>query len=52
MNQALKGVSARGWSWEEAGLHLAVLGLFTALALLLGVRSYRHLLAQEKQGRP
>jgi ABC-2 type transport system permease protein len=51
MNQALKGVSALGWGWAESAPHLAVLGLSAAAALLLGVRSYRHLLAQEKQGR-
>jgi ABC-2 type transport system permease protein len=51
MNQALKGVSALGWGWEETGIHLAVLGLFTAASLLLGMRAYRHLLVQEKRGR-
>jgi len=50
MNQALKGVSALGQGVEDVSIHLIFLGAFTFLALFLGARSYKSMLAQEKRG--
>lgn len=49
MNEALKGVAARGLGVAELKFELAVLVLFCVASLWLGVRSYRHLLAQERR---
>ena len=49
MNQALKRVSAAGSGIEEISTHLIFLIAFTALSLLLGVRSYKSMLLQEKR---
>ncbi len=45
MNQALKGVAAYGHGVAELRTELALLVVFCAVALWLGVTSYRHLLA-------
>jgi ABC-2 type transport system permease protein len=47
MNQALKGVAAYGLGWADLRTELALLFAFCGLALVLGVTSYRHLLAAE-----
>lgn len=49
MNQALKGVWAEGKTLADVLPHVAFLAAFAALALWLGVRSYRAMLEQEKQ---
>jgi ABC-2 type transport system permease protein len=49
MNQALKGVWAEARTLAEVGVHVAVLAAFAALALGLGIHSYRAMLAQEKR---
>lgn len=49
MNQALLGVSAEGLGIEDILTHLIFLVLFTVAALILGARSYRLMLAKEKQ---
>jgi ABC-2 type transport system permease protein len=49
MNQALKGVSGRGEGWAELTGHLMFLAGFAAVALVLGIRSYRRLLTEEKR---
>jgi ABC-2 type transport system permease protein len=48
MNQALKGVAAYGWGVAELRTELALLCGFCGAALVLGVTSYRHLLAAEQ----
>lgn len=50
MNQALKGVSASGNGINEISIHLIFLGVFTVLALILGARSFKSLLIEEKKG--
>jgi len=50
MNQALKSVSARGEGIGDISTHLIFLMVFTAVALLLGARSYKLMLLQEKKG--
>lgn len=50
MNQALKAVSAEARGAGEIGVHLAFLAGFTLVSLLLGIRSYKTLLKQEKRG--
>ncbi|MBT4497029.1 MAG: ABC transporter permease [Gemmatimonadetes bacterium] len=50
MNQALKSVSAQGKGVEEISLHLLFLVVFTAVALLLGIHSYRLMLEKERMG--
>lgn len=50
MNQALKGVSALGQGIGDISIHLIFLVAFTLLAVLLGARSYRSMLLQEKKG--
>jgi ABC-2 type transport system permease protein len=50
MNQALKGVSALGNGIGDIATHLFFLIVFTLLALLLGARSYKSMLLQEKKG--
>lgn len=49
MNQALKGVAGRGAGWAEISEYLGFLVLFAAVALALGIRSYRRLLVEEKR---
>lgn len=49
MNQAMKGVSGRGDSWTELSGHLIFLVVFAAVALALGIRSYRRMLIEEKR---
>jgi len=49
MNQALKGVAGRGAGWVEISTHLHFLVAFAAVALALGIRSYRRLLLEEKR---
>ncbi len=48
MNQALKGISAYALGIPGTRPHLMFLIGFTVLALLLGVRSYKQLLAKER----
>jgi ABC-2 type transport system permease protein len=50
MNQALKSVSALGNGIGDISTHLIFLIVFTAMALLLGARSYKSMLLQEKKG--
>jgi ABC-2 type transport system permease protein len=50
MNQALKGVSALNKGVGDISTHLIFLGAFTILAVLLGARSYKSMLLQEKKG--
>ena len=50
MNQALKGVSALGKGIGDISTHLIFLIIFTVMALLLGARSYKSMLLQEKKG--
>jgi ABC-2 type transport system permease protein len=50
MNEALKGVSGRGQGWAELFTHFQFLIAFAALALALGIASYRRLLAEEHRG--
>ena len=50
MNQALKDVSALGKGVGDIATHLIFLAVFTALALLVGARSYRIMLLEEKKG--
>jgi len=50
MNQALKGVSALGKGIGDIATHLVFLIGFTVVALLLGARSYKSMLLQEKKG--
>jgi ABC-2 type transport system permease protein len=49
MNQALKGVAGRGEGWAELSVHLIFLSIFTAVALVLGMLSYRRMLSEEKR---
>ncbi len=49
MNQALKKVSAAGAGLDEIMIHFLFLLGFTLISLLLGIRSYRHLLETERQ---
>ncbi len=48
MNEALKPVAALGAGWHEVSIHLAFLGVFATLSLVLGTRAYGLMLAQEK----
>lgn len=48
MNEALKAVAGRGLGWSALSGHLIFLGVFTALALIAGVISYRRMLTEEK----
>jgi ABC-2 type transport system permease protein len=48
MNQALKGVAGRGEGWAALSGHLIFLVIFTVASLVLGVHSYRRMLAEEK----
>ena len=50
MNQALKSVSALGNGIGDISTHLIFLIVFTVMALLLGARSYKSMLLQEKKG--
>ncbi len=50
MNQALKSVSALGYGIGDISTHLIFLIVFTVMALLLGARSYKSMLLQEKKG--
>lgn len=50
MNQALKSVSALGKGIGDISAHLIFLIVFTIMALLLGARSYKSMLLQEKKG--
>lgn len=50
MNQALKGVSALGQSIDEVLPHVLFLLAFTVVSLLVGARSYRGMVLQEKRG--
>jgi ABC-2 type transport system permease protein len=47
MNEALKGVSARGLGASAIAPHLSILIVFAVGALLLGARSYREMLTNE-----
>lgn len=49
MNQALKGVAARGDGWAALAGHLTFLSIFSVIALVLGMHSYRRMLAEEKR---
>ena len=49
MNQAYKGVAAYGMGVSELRFELAFLVVFCVLSLVLGVTSYRHLLALEQR---
>ena len=49
MNQAFKGVAAYGKGMAELRFELAFLTAFCALSLVMGVRSYRHLLLVEQR---
>jgi len=49
MNQAFKGVAAYGMGVGELRFELAFLLVFCGLSLVLGVRSYRHLLVLEQR---
>jgi ABC-2 type transport system permease protein len=49
MNQAFKGVAAYGLGVAELRFELAFLLLFCGLSLVLGVRSYRHLLTVDQR---
>jgi ABC-2 type transport system permease protein len=49
MNQAFKGVAAYGMGVSELRFELAFLVVFCVLSLVLGVTSYRHLLALEQR---
>ena len=48
MNQALKGVAARGEGWAELSGDLWFLVAFTVISLGLGILSYRRMLSEEK----
>jgi ABC-2 type transport system permease protein len=50
MNQALKAVSGQGKGIEEILISLIFLILFTLISLILGIRSYRKMLVEEKRG--
>ena len=50
MNEALKGISALGYGVRDISVHLIFLVVFTVLSMFLGVRSYRSMLVQEKNG--
>lgn len=50
MNQALKSVSALGNGIGDISTHLVFLIVFTVMTLLLGARSYKSMLLQEKKG--
>jgi ABC-2 type transport system permease protein len=49
MNEALKGVSGRGQGWDELAGHFRFLVVFAAASLLLGIASYRRMLAEERR---
>jgi len=49
MNQALKGVSAQGFDIADISTHLIFLFAATAVALFLGIYSYKMMLFKEKQ---
>jgi ABC-2 type transport system permease protein len=51
MNQALKSISALGNDAGDISLHLIYLSIFSVVSLLLGIRSYRAMLIQEKRGK-
>jgi ABC-2 type transport system permease protein len=48
MNEALKGVSASNLGLKDISIHLIFLLAFTILSMVLGARSYRSMLSQEK----
>lgn len=48
MNEALKGVSAKGFGVREISIHLLYLTVFSVFSIIIGARSYRAMLAQEK----
>lgn len=50
MNQALKGVSARGLGVADISTNLIFLIVATIVALILGVHSYKMMLVKEKKG--
>lgn len=50
MNQALKAVSAQAQGAAEISTNLGFLLVFAVVSLLLGVRSYKLMLSQEKRG--
>lgn len=50
MNLALKGVSAQGLGMADIQTHLVFLCVFTVIALLLGIHSYKLMLIKEKTG--
>jgi ABC-2 type transport system permease protein len=49
MNEALKGVAGRGLGWADLAGSLGFLSAFAMAALVLGVVSYRRILAEEKR---
>ena len=49
MNQAFKGVAAYGLGVSELRFELVFLVVFCVLSLVLGVTSYRRLLALEQR---
>jgi len=49
MNQAFKGVAAYSLGVAELRFELIFLAVFCGLSLVLGVRSYRHLLALDQR---
>jgi len=48
MNQALKAVSAQGLNAGDLLLNLGFLGIFTILAMVAGIQSYKQMLLKEK----
>jgi len=48
MNEALKGVSAMDFGVREISIHLIFLIVFSIFSMILGARSYRAMLVQEK----
>ena len=48
MNEALKGVSALDFGVSEISIHLIFLTVFSIFSMVLGARSYRAMLTQEK----
>lgn len=48
MNEALKGVSALNLGVRDISVHLLFLFAFTGISIIIGARSYRSMLQQEK----
>ena len=49
MNESLKAVAERGAGWSDLAGSLSFLAVFSAVALAVGIASYRRMLVEEKR---